>query len=209
MAVWLDFEKLLKWSNLPEYHLDRVSTAAIGAALARPDILKHVSLGRDGVSALLKLSGPRAQELRGNRDAAEIARLVQYLQLERIEGVRQGQLKVPLRVDREQPWCPGYLFHGGQVLRALQYMGVTSGPFVVSGRRDTLDNLMALARVDPPKDHTRAIFHDDLLRRSTGDVKYRRSRHTDGAMDEEASELGFYPTLPGVPAPPRVERTYD
>jgi hypothetical protein len=209
MAIWLSFNELLKWSNLPEFDLDRLTDEAIASALARPDLLKHASISRDGLGATVYPRGSRGPELKAYSSAFAVARLVQYLQLEKVDGVRQGQLARPMSVDWEQPWCAGYLGRGEQVIRALQYMGLTSGPFVLVGRRDALDRLCELARVGPPGDNMRHIFSPELLRRNAGDIKYRCSRHVDGAKDEEASELGFYPTLPGKVAPPRVVRNYE
>lgn len=163
MANWLAFDRFAEWDFLvwTGFAYDAISDEAIAAALADTAHLDQVDTALDWEDDQWLAACPAIPE--ADKHAYRIAALVRQF--------RSGQLMTnTISVDTFAAGrCPSAVCNGHHRIRALQYLGLTAGPFDLSGLLEYLEDLVSLARVTPPP-LAAAFVHPRLLVPAEEDV---------------------------------------
>lgn len=163
MANWLTFKDIAKCEEIPftGFQYDEVLDADIQAALADAETLQRVKTTIDWEDdAFLHESEVIPED---KKHAYRIAALVSELKA-------GGQIQNPIEMDTfTMHKCLSCVYNGHHRIRALQFLGLTCGPFSMSGDLDILENIVAVAgTVWPSQKHH--YFADALLESSEQDI---------------------------------------
>lgn len=146
MANWLTFNKIAAWDYL--FHLgfayDDIPDEAIQAALDDPERLAKVDTSLDWEDDRWLAETPDIQE--AQKHAYRIAALVRDFQAG--ELMEHAIWLDTYNVAR----CRSCVSNGHHRIRALQFLGLTAGPFALSGLLDPLEDLVRLAGCEPPRE---------------------------------------------------------
>lgn len=149
MANWLQFERLKEWpfALFSGFQYDQVSDEQITTALGDARLLGFVDTSKDWEDDHWLRNCPDIPEER--KHAYRIAGLVR--------DFRAGQLMSrAIHLDTfTAPYCGCCVCDGHHRIRALQYLGFLSGPFALSGLLLPLEDLVALAGCEAPREASR------------------------------------------------------
>jgi hypothetical protein len=149
MANWLDFQKMQDWDYLffTGFQYDDIPDAHIDEALADVTNLNQVNpaLDWEGDSWLA-----------GN-ESIPSSRKHAYRVAALVHAFRTGELlKKGISLDTfHVQKCRSCVGDGHHRVRALQYLGLTAGPFWLGGHVDALEALVEIAGTVPPPDAAR------------------------------------------------------
>ena len=144
MANWLQFDKLKAWSylTLPFFQYDAVTDAQISSALADTANLVQVDTALDWEDDfwLARHTGIREADKHAYRVAALVAQM-------RAGRVMESAICLDTFCNGQCGCC---ISNGHHRLRALQYLGLSAGPFALSGYLDPLEDLVRQAGCPMP-----------------------------------------------------------
>ena len=149
MANWLDFQKIRDWDYLffQGFQYDAISDELISAALADTANLTQVRPDIDWqCDSWLAANKTIPSE---HKHAYRVASLV--------NAFRSGDLLTSgISLDTfNVRQCLSCVSDGHHRVRALQYLGITAGPFWLSGHVEPLKALIRLAGTTPPENALR------------------------------------------------------
>lgn len=155
MANWLTFDKIQNWEYLfwPGFQYDEIPDEHIEAALADIASLKHVKPELDWEADRWLHENKQIPTER--KHAYRVAALV--------KSFREGRLmRKGINLDTYCVQdCRSCVPDGHHRVRALQFLGLKSGPFWTCGIVDQLEELVRLAGTQPPAEA--AQFCDPAL----------------------------------------------
>lgn len=163
MANWLEFKKIALW-EYPVFHgfaYDHIPDDKIKAAVDHP-LLEQVNVSLDWEDDEFLVNEQRIPE--EDKHAFRVAALV--------KSFSSGQpMQESIELDTFSiGQCASCVPNGHHRVRALQYLGLTAGPFALSGSLDELEGLVILAGRKAPDEainfvetHLMQTTEDDVL----------------------------------------------
>jgi len=156
MNHWLNFEKIQDFDFIiyKGFQYDDITDADILKALAASDALSKVDTNCDWEFDTCFRKTDETSLMQNH--AYRIAALV----LELNSG---GKIKNRIEIDSfAMQSCCSCVNNGHHRIRALQYLGLKSGPFSLSGDLDVMDELVVIAG-DVCPDNATHFFNEELL----------------------------------------------
>jgi hypothetical protein len=163
MANWLAFDKIEDWDYavILGFQYDEVPDEDIAAALSDVSHLDQVNTYKDWEDDSWLHGNKTIPEHK--KHAYRVAALVRELQL-------GGRLKNSISLDTYAVGqCRSCICNGHHRIRAMQYMGMTAGPFNLAGSIDALESLVMVAGVAAPTEFAH-LFDSILLEYSDEDI---------------------------------------
>ncbi len=144
MANWLDFNKVSEFSEdwVSGYNYDEITDSQIKRALADNKVIVNIDTTLDWQcdSWLSQLTTVPES----SKHSYRVAAIVRELQ-------SGGQLNSAITIDTFSSFkCCNSIPDGHHRVRALQYLGMTCGPFSLGGDCDILEALVEMAGVSGP-----------------------------------------------------------
>lgn len=170
MANWLFFDKIkdCEFIELPGFQYDHITDAQIATALGDVAIMDAINTAVDWEDDEFLQDTQVVNE--AQKHAYRVAALVLELQ-------NGGVIRNAIEMD--SAWslrCYSAVGNGHHRVRALQYMGLTTGPFAMSGSLDILENLVNIAGAKCPQE-LKKHFAPELCQPNKEDVRAPRRRH--------------------------------
>lgn len=171
MSNWIEFSKLTQWCDdmgiVSGFQYDAISNSDIDAAIKDTENLKMVDPlcdWEDDQWLRDQTSIPEDQK-HAYRVAAMVA-----------EILSGGCIKNAIELDTfSMQNCCSCIPNGHHRIRAMQYLGMTSGPFSLSGHLDLLEELVQIGGVKCPKEYRKYVT-DELTNQTKTDVPLPRKR---------------------------------
>lgn len=145
MIQWLSFDKIEKWPDavILGFQYDDIADRDIKKCLRMPEVLAQQDVGQDWEDDwYLDTTREIPLEL---KHAARVAAIVDSIQ-------SGNKLTAPITLDSYAArTCKSAIPNGHHRIRALQYLGAACAPFELGGNLDSIEALIKVAGVKPPR----------------------------------------------------------